>query len=579
MDAKLARAALVMRDFLSDDLPESDMGFGPGARAHLDRFRTFLRAFYTFRLDQYPPPLAEDKGGRWDAEVYQGMRDDFEALYEYLVDDSFSTAKSGLFVAQPGIDALRCVTTFDLLHRYPSLPNPLPLLPRPTFSAETRRSSWLGRQDKLQPDRRLVAQAALAKAANTTKAVAMRNSLVIAYRRFEEDSVSGSRKIRRKDKLSLSDARKLRWILIYAIVQTLRSCTDAPAEVRDAKAAKYSLAVSATHLPPWEQAAYCASSPRPACETGSRVSGEDARFGSEPMTFVSRSLPLLSTSTHAAYEPETLSPQMPLFPRAQATPEVSSRSRAASVMGRWSRPMSLRLGWFRNQSIDDVGEPKKRRFTHLEIVVRGYGNGVRKTPPAQTEVVELRPMTAPCPFPATASASECSTTPSETECSTTTRGSDVSSATTPLSEHLPGSWSPFHDGLPPAARCCTSGADSPACSSIYSTDGPMPAPYLEPLDDAGQTRPDNKTDDDHDDDDLDSNADVDSLDLNMDVPAPLLPRRSSARPLSPTAAAPREIRVELGDLQPSPLRIRKERGRVVVGPDCDDARTSTDGTL
>ncbi|CRK48060.1 hypothetical protein BN1723_016840, partial [Verticillium longisporum] len=71
----------------------------------------------------------------------------------------------------------------------------------------------------------------------------MRNDLVRAYRKFEEQSVAPLTKVDRNEKISLVDVRKVRWILVYAIYQVLRNCTDVPEEVNDIDA-DYNLAVS-----------------------------------------------------------------------------------------------------------------------------------------------------------------------------------------------------------------------------------------------------------------------------------------------------------------------------------------------
>lgn len=254
VEAKLSKAATSLRNFLEDDLSEANIGLTAGCRAHLERFRTFLLAFYAHRLGYYPPSPVHTGNGMWDPEIYRVMRADFEALYEFLVDRTFTTTDSASFLGQGGICALQSVHAFDLRHRYRSLRHPLSRLPEVTSSTGSKRTSWFGKSESnLRPDRRLVAHVALIKATNNLAPHLMRNSLVAAYRTFEEDSLCSQIKFDKIEKLSQGDARKIRWILIYGVYQTLRSCTDAPSEVSDPNSVGYSLAISTSHLPPWKE--------------------------------------------------------------------------------------------------------------------------------------------------------------------------------------------------------------------------------------------------------------------------------------------------------------------------------------
>ncbi len=253
MDRRLAQAGAMLRTFLQEDLSEANLGLSAGARAHLDRFRTFLLAFYTAKLGYYPPQSVDRHTTVFDAKTYLTMAADFTALYEYLVDRSFTSAESSPVLAQGGICTLQSVRSFDVRHGYRSLAHPLPLLPGiASEPASSRRMSWLGRgADKLRPDGRLMAQAALLKATNQTSMELFSNDLVCAYRKFEEDTIFSPLRADRVEKLSHVDGRKVRWILIYSVHQTLRTCTAAPPEVRDCVNMPYHLAVSTADLPPW----------------------------------------------------------------------------------------------------------------------------------------------------------------------------------------------------------------------------------------------------------------------------------------------------------------------------------------
>jgi hypothetical protein len=75
---------------------------------------------------------------------------------------------------------------------------------------------------------------------------------VRAYRKFEAESIVPLNKSDKREKVSVADARKVRWILIYAVYQVLRNVTDEPPEVRDEAHVPYHLAVNTRDLPPWE---------------------------------------------------------------------------------------------------------------------------------------------------------------------------------------------------------------------------------------------------------------------------------------------------------------------------------------
>lgn len=59
----------------------------------------------------------------------------------------------------------------------------------------------------------------------------------------------------RDEKISAADGRKVRWTLIYAILQVLVSVNQAPKEVRDTDGVSYPLCVKMPASFPWETAA------------------------------------------------------------------------------------------------------------------------------------------------------------------------------------------------------------------------------------------------------------------------------------------------------------------------------------
>lgn len=398
VEAKLSKAATSLRDFLEDDLSESNIGLTAGGRAHLERFRTFLLAFYTHQLGYYPPSPVHTRNGMWDPEIYRAMRSDFEALYDFLVDRTFTTTDSASFLSQGGICALQSVHAFDLRHKYRPLPHPLPRLPEIASTTTSKRTSWFGRGDsKLRPDQRLLAHAALVKATNTRVPHVTRNALVAAYKIFEEDSLSSQIKFDRIEKLSQVDARKIRWILIYGVYQTLRSCTDAPLEVRDTKCVGYSLAIPTTDLPPWKEkrrpsllrtrskksASASAVSPAPSVPVPSPSQACTPASSSEIRPDIDY-FALAHRGDSARPERQSVPPGMSTNPPYQIPPRSGSLTRILS-----SRPESLRrtlgalaLGGAERRSAPAIAPaaaaPQRTSAAYHEIVVRGYGNGTNE---------------------------------------------------------------------------------------------------------------------------------------------------------------------------------------------------------
>lgn len=280
MDMRLGSAGSMLSNFLEDALSETHLGLPEPARAHLDRFRTYVQGFYTSRLGYYPPRSLDTRSTIFEPHVYRTLADDFRALYEFLVDENFTADATVPTLAQGGFCVLQNVNAFDERHGFTSMQHPLPLLPELALqppstgiagprsgasksSGSSRRMSWFGgktmdrlllsRSEKLKPDTRLLANAALLKASNKVRPDLWRNEFVCAYRQFEEDSVFKPYKADRMEKISMIDARKVRWILIYAVHQTLQNCfLPPPAEVNGAGAVAYHMSISPKHLPTWK---------------------------------------------------------------------------------------------------------------------------------------------------------------------------------------------------------------------------------------------------------------------------------------------------------------------------------------
>lgn len=258
MDIQLGRVTRAVRNFLEDDLSPAYLGLTDGARLHLDRFRSFLHSFYVEKFGYWPPP----KESAFSKVLYRSLYYDFKNLYDYLVDLDSSADLSAQKPASGGICVLQNVDSFDKRHKFASLPHPLPLLPndipnnRRTESQRTLRALTLGSK-QVKTHHYLTARAALTSATNNHEISVTSCAIVQAYMRFERQCALNNR----EEKVSMADARKVRWLLIYGTLQYLLSALRAPKEVRDTEDVDYPLCCLVTEQSPWEAGAKVLTSP------------------------------------------------------------------------------------------------------------------------------------------------------------------------------------------------------------------------------------------------------------------------------------------------------------------------------
>jgi hypothetical protein len=250
MDLHLGRVTKALGNFLEDELSPSYLGLSSGARIHLDHFRSFLHSYHVEKYGYWPPL----EGSGFPKDLYKSMYFSFRSLYDYLADldstDSFSDQKP----ASGGICVLQNVQTFDKRYKFQPLPHPLPLVPTVAPSRAKTQSQRglmpfkLGTK-QARTEEYLTTRAALAAATNSKNIQAMACPLVKAYLHFERTKCC-----KLEEKVSISDARKVRWLLIYGILQTLVSAIRAPVEVRDTEDLNYPLCCQTAGTPPWRMA-------------------------------------------------------------------------------------------------------------------------------------------------------------------------------------------------------------------------------------------------------------------------------------------------------------------------------------
>ena len=253
MGLRLEHAGRSLTLFLEDSLSGSTLGLGNEAQAHLDRFRSFLHGYYVGKYGYWPPPQSEQTSAALSKPTYLSMYLDFRNLYEYLVDTGSSWSIQNNRRADGGVCVLQNITAFDRKHKYGSLPHPLPLVPEMSSSDMNGHgpvqsiSKLFGVGKRAKSERRIAALTALSAATNSDDISVMESPLVREYLRFEK-----SWTMKEEEKVSSADARKVRWILIYAILQTLISVTRAPKEVRDIEGINYPLCCQTAGTPPWK---------------------------------------------------------------------------------------------------------------------------------------------------------------------------------------------------------------------------------------------------------------------------------------------------------------------------------------
>ena len=246
MDLRLEHAGASLGNFLEHDLSGA-LGLGKEAQVHLERFRSFLHTFYVGQHGYWPPTPLDGSGSGLPKDVYRSMYFDFRDLYEYLCDPTSGTSIQDNKPVDGGICVYQNVMAFDKKHKYTSLPHSLPLIPK--IPAPVNNRSVFGRMfgcKRADTERRLVASDALCAASNFHDDGVMKCGLVREYLRFEKQWT-----MQEQSTVSCADARKVRWMLVYAILQILISVTRAPHEVRDTEGVTYPLCCQIAGTPPW----------------------------------------------------------------------------------------------------------------------------------------------------------------------------------------------------------------------------------------------------------------------------------------------------------------------------------------
>ncbi|KAJ4286294.1 hypothetical protein N0V90_013328 [Kalmusia sp. IMI 367209] len=375
MDIELGRITRAVRNFLEDDLSPAYLGLTDAARLHLDRFRSFLNSFYVDKFGYWPPL----DGTMFSKALYRSLYFDFESLHDYLVDPESSMDFASQRLASGGICVLQNVASFDKRHKFPPLPHPLPLLPNEVASrsksvSQKSLKTLTLRSKQNKNERYLSACAALAMATNGEIAPRTDSPIIQAYIRFERQCILNHR----EERVSMADARKVRWLLIYGTLQYLTSALRAPMQVRDSEGPSYYLCCLVAEHSQWQRKANVPPSSSN-CSIDRTTVSEKEEADSEVDS---------SSTSLTAIEPDCQKHDY-LF---HTNTDPGSRRGSVDVpaplkISQASRPSSVRT--CRRMSLPSLGSIKNsiqlKSQPHCEILVHGYGNGLNKLSQPQSK--------------------------------------------------------------------------------------------------------------------------------------------------------------------------------------------------
>lgn len=381
MHLSVSKATKSLGTFLEQELGPEHLGLSKASRDHLDRFKSTLHSFYVNEFGYFPPGPSEP----WDKRMWVRIYNDFHCLYKYLADAKSANGMTNNHGLNGGICVTQNVKAFDERHGFSSLKHPLPLLPEVATRRrilDARRS--LGSFSKLGSGESDL----LTRAANTSSRRVMGNGLVQAYIRFELQ--------KQVEKVTAAEARKVRWLLVYGVLQMLISVTRAPKEVRDSETPSYPLCVSTKECPPWVEDARDRTSVE---QVAARLSAEldivartiatDAKTPIQPDCEAQNAEDYFS-SGNSTRRNSLMSLSMTPQPLRPALPSRTSSIRSGVTSLRRSMVGSLTRRNSQMSTFVPVAVPAPttrpaRSSQYREIVIEGYGNGADVSTPRPTK--------------------------------------------------------------------------------------------------------------------------------------------------------------------------------------------------
>ncbi|KKY18958.1 putative choriogenin hminor [Phaeomoniella chlamydospora] len=259
IESHLEKVISSIGTFFEDFNSGSTFGLNQSAREHLDRFRSFLTTVHIERHGFWPPRNLSRQKVSYPKETFMSLYLEFQCLYQFIVDpDSGSTARRA-----PGLDIDQVLRTFDAKHGFEPLDHRLPLIPgNPADvldddddnSVSTSSSrNILNPLRRNKPDKILRRRKALWKTladATNYEPHTYATLIVRRYVEFEQEMLIETEE--QKVKVSLADGRRIRWLLVYSILQVLISVVKAPKDVSDLDGIDYPLCCKMPKALPWE---------------------------------------------------------------------------------------------------------------------------------------------------------------------------------------------------------------------------------------------------------------------------------------------------------------------------------------
>lgn len=370
MDARLHRVGRSVLDFFEADLSDISLTLPQAGRDHLDRFRSFVHSVYIEKYGFWPPHNVDDENELKN--LYATLYSDFKCLFHHLVDPESSPSMADNVTANGGVCALQNIHSFDANHGYETLPHPLPLVPDVARLEGVNAQGYKRAPLKSLRNRRADREAhkelcvrALSDASNRDCRI-MQCLLVRRYADFEQLSVFDDFAC-----VSVEDGRKIRWILIYAVLQTLISVMQAPHQVRNTEGVGYSLCCQVPKVMPWRL--HMVEAPKLDALPRTPTIEPDINYSHTHTHVATKSVPLTTSKS------------------------ISSRGRRATLPVRLSSPAageatgnaphsSLRRLMSRHGPTSTDKPPKRTQPAFCEIFVQGYGNGLNEV---RVETLEM----------------------------------------------------------------------------------------------------------------------------------------------------------------------------------------------
>ena len=259
--ARVQEAEDPLTSFYFDDAHFAQEDMAPTVRAVSVRFRKFLKQFYEKEYQSWP--IRRGQRSLWlDRITVNRLQDDFNALYEYIVDrnvewngdnESEDRRKRVLLKsvnAQSfGLDGddlrmLGVLINVDCRLNASHVPHPYPLLPPSVPGSTPAKKPVFGgkKKDKARESRIALAYSEASNAAVLDPRYAD-NDLLEAFVRFE--------KADQPDNVDPREARRERWIIVYCVLQTLAGISVDVPDLTFHGDVSYFLNTRLQGLPPW----------------------------------------------------------------------------------------------------------------------------------------------------------------------------------------------------------------------------------------------------------------------------------------------------------------------------------------